>query len=58
MRSTSSATAAADGLAALVGRQVEGLVATDVHQALLGAVFGEANAADASSLLIEALASE
>jgi hypothetical protein len=50
--------AAAAGLAALAGSPVEGIVAADVHEDLLGAVFGEADSAGASSLLAEALANE
>ena len=46
---------AAAGLAALEGGQVDGLVNADVRDALLGAVFGEVDAAAASELLAKAL---
>jgi hypothetical protein len=46
---------ASTGLAALEGSQVSGLVAADVRDTLLGAVFGEADAAAANTLLAKAL---
>jgi hypothetical protein len=49
------AEAAADGLAALQSGEVEGLVASDANGNLLGAVFGEVDAATADALLEEAL---
>jgi hypothetical protein len=52
------ARAAVHGLTALAGSPVEGVITADVHGNMLGAVFGEAHAADASSLLARALAAE
>ena len=49
--------AAAAGLAALAGGQVDDLVAADARDGLLGAVLGEVNEATASDLLAEALGS-
>jgi hypothetical protein len=46
---------ASTGLAALEGSQVSGLVAADVRDTLLGAVFGETDAAAANTLLAKAL---
>ncbi len=46
---------AAAGLTALTGSSVEGVVAAGVHGHTLGAVFGEVDAADARSLIAEAL---
>jgi hypothetical protein len=50
-----SAELASSGLAALEGGQVGGLVAADVRDTLLGAVFGEADTAAVNTLLAEAL---
>ena len=49
------ADAASAGLAALNGADVEGLLAADVNDALLAAVFGDANPAVAADLLVDAL---
>jgi hypothetical protein len=49
------AEAASDGLAALEGGGIEGLVAADTRDNLLGAVFGEVDEAVADTLLAEAL---
>ncbi|UCC62557.1 MAG: hypothetical protein JSV36_17620 [Anaerolineae bacterium] len=49
------AEAAPAGLAGLEGGQVSGLVAARVQDRLLGAVFGQADAATAGELLSEAL---
>ncbi|MBN1978010.1 MAG: hypothetical protein JW918_11480 [Anaerolineae bacterium] len=47
--------AASAGLAALQGGEIEGLVAAEARENLLGAVFGEVDEATASALLEEAL---
>jgi len=47
--------AASAGLAALQGSEIEGLVAAEASENLLGAVFGEVGEATASALLEEAL---
>ena len=49
------AEAASDGLAALEGGGIEGLVAADTRDNLLGVVFGEVDEAMADTLLAEAL---
>jgi len=50
-----NAGAASAGLAALQAGEVEGLIAAEAHENLLGAVFGEVDQATASTLLKEAL---
>jgi hypothetical protein len=49
---------AATGLAALESGQIDAVVTADARDDLLGAVFGEADSATASGLLVEALGSE
>jgi hypothetical protein len=53
-----TAQAAPDALATLQGTSLNNLVVADVHGRLLGAVFGEADAAPAGELLSEALGAE
>jgi hypothetical protein len=50
-----SAQAAAAGRTALADSRIEGLIATDAHGGLLGAVLGEVDAAAAANLLVSAL---
>lgn len=52
------AKAASSGLAALKAGQVDGLVAADGRDNLLGAVFGQVGPAEAHHLLVQALANE
>ena len=46
---------ASAGMAALEGRQIDGLVTADVRDTLLGTVFGEVDQATAATLLADAL---
>jgi hypothetical protein len=51
----SGAEVASAGLTALEGSPIGGLVTANVHDALLGAVFGEVDVAEANTLLSETL---